>query len=66
MDKVGMCMGCRQEFPKMQLKRCSGCERVQYCSTLVDPQNILQQKDTNQVRRIFSISGKEEEKIEME
>ena len=32
MDKVGVCLKCRQEFPKMQLKRCSRCLVVQYCS----------------------------------
>ena len=32
MEKSGLCYGCRQEFPKMQLKRCSGCLCIQYCS----------------------------------
>merc|ERR1712238_214242 len=32
MEKVGKCMGCRDEFPKMQLRRCSRCLTIQYCS----------------------------------
>ena len=32
MGKTGICVGCRQEFPKMQLKRCSRCLAVPYCS----------------------------------
>ena len=30
MEKLGMCMMCDQEFPKMQLKRCFRCLAVQY------------------------------------
>ena len=30
--KNGSCCGCEQEFPKTALKRCSHCDRVQYCS----------------------------------
>jgi len=32
MEKVGACSGCKDEFPKMNLKRCSRCLIVQYCS----------------------------------
>jgi len=31
MEKVGLCMGCSQEFPKQILKRCSRCLSEQYC-----------------------------------
>jgi len=31
MDKVGVCYGCRNEFPKNRLFRCSQCRAVQYC-----------------------------------
>jgi len=32
MEKVGKCYGCRNEYPKAKLKRCSRCQAVQYCS----------------------------------
>ena len=32
MEKVGICYGCNQAIPKMQLKRCSRCLSVQYCN----------------------------------
>lgn len=34
MEKVGKCLGCNKDFPKTELKRCSHCLSVQYCSTL--------------------------------
>ena len=30
MEKMGICFGCDQEFPKMQLKRCNRCDHAQY------------------------------------
>ena len=32
MEKLGKCWGCDIELPKLQLKRCSRCLAVQYCS----------------------------------
>jgi len=33
MEKLGMCSGCSEEFPKTELRRCKGCGIVNYCST---------------------------------
>ena len=32
MEKIGMCCGCADEFPKIQLRCCSRCLTVKYCS----------------------------------
>ena len=32
MEKIAVCFCCEEEFPKEKMRRCKGCDHVQYCS----------------------------------
>jgi hypothetical protein len=45
MEKSGYCMGCRQEFPKNELRKCSHCQASKYCSSKCQIDNWSEHKE---------------------